>query len=72
MKANPKIDSKLLPLACKQNYMAKNTKGTGKAETQTTVKPRAKKYDEKLKINGTFDELLKSLATPPPPVSKPK
>ncbi|WP_158638379.1 hypothetical protein [Panacibacter ginsenosidivorans] len=53
--------------------MAKNTKGTGKADEQTTVKTRAKKYDEKLKINGTFDELLKELATPTkPPVSKPK
>jgi hypothetical protein len=33
-------------------------------------KKRAKKYDEKLQINGTFDDLLKELATPKETIKK--
>ena len=29
-----------------------------------TKKPRADKYEEKLKINGTFEQLMKELLTP--------
>jgi hypothetical protein len=29
-------------------------------------KPRATKYDEKLVINGTFEDLVKTLITPTP------
>lgn len=29
-----------------------------------TPKPRADKYDEKLKVNGSFEDLVKELITP--------
>ena len=37
-----------------------------KAKTKPSKpkKPRAAKYDEKLKINGTFEELVKELIVP--------
>lgn len=31
-------------------------------------KPRANKYDEKLKINGSFEDLVKALVTPKQPI----
>ena len=33
-------------------------------------KPRASKYDEKLIINGSFDDLVKELITPAPSKKK--
>lgn len=35
-----------------------------------TPKKRANKYEEKLTINGTFDELVKTLVTPIVPNKK--
>ena len=46
--------------------MAKTPKKTAKK----TQKPRASKYDEKLKVNATFEELAKALVTPKQPVKK--
>jgi hypothetical protein len=34
-------------------------------------KPRANKYDEKLQINGSFEDLVKALITPKNPTGKP-
>ncbi len=39
-------------------------------KAKTTTKPRANKYEEKLKLNGTFEDLLKELATPKTPTKK--
>lgn len=46
------------------------SKSNGKTTTIKKPKKRAKKYEEKLQINGTFDELLKELATPKEPLKK--
>lgn len=46
--------------------MAKTLK---KKETKPTKK-RADKYDEKLKINGSFEDLAKALITPKEPIKK--
>jgi hypothetical protein len=35
-----------------------------KPKKEKPKKPRANKYEEKLLINGTFDELVKTLITP--------
>lgn len=35
-----------------------------------TSKPRANKYEEKLQINGSFEELVKELITPKSPTKK--
>ena len=50
--------------------MAKATKTASK----TTPKPkkRANKYEEKLIINGSFEELVKELITPKSPTKKKK
>lgn len=40
--------------------MAKQTK----KQAEKKPKKRANKYDEKLKINGTFEDLAKALVTP--------
>jgi len=34
------------------------------------TKPRANKYDEKLQINGSFEDLVKELVTPKKTVKK--
>jgi hypothetical protein len=43
-----------------------------KAKKTAKKKPkkRADKYDEKLKINGTFEDLVKALVTPKQPIKK--
>ena len=41
--------------------MAKTTK---KAKPQKPSKPRANKYEEKLTINCSFEDLVKELVTP--------
>ena len=41
--------------------MAKTIK---KVKPTNPSKPRASKYDEKLKVNGSFEDLVKELATP--------
>jgi hypothetical protein len=33
-------------------------------------KSRANKYDEKLQINGSFEDLVKALVTPKQPIKK--
>jgi hypothetical protein len=45
--------------------MAKATKTAKK-----TAKKRASKYDEKLTINGSFEDLVKELVTPKTPTKK--
>ena len=47
-------------------YMAKATK------PKKAAKKRASKYDEKLQINGTFEQLVKELITPKQPSKKSK
>ena len=44
-----------------------------KAKKPAKAKPkkRADKYDEKLKINATFEELAKALVSPKNPTKKP-
>ncbi len=37
-----------------------------------TAKKRANKYEEKLTINGSFEDLVKELITPKPSAKKPK
>ena len=43
-----------------------------KAAKKKASKPkkRANKYDEKLQINGSFEDLVKALVTPKEPVKK--
>ena len=43
---------------------------TPKKKATKPAKPRANKYDEKLKINGTFEEVMKALITPKTPDKK--
>jgi len=43
---------------------------TKRAKAIKKPKPRNDKYEEKLKINGAFEDLLKELATPVLPVKK--
>ena len=45
--------------------MAKAAKTEKKAKAKTP-KPRASKYEDKLVINGSFEELVKELITPKP------
>lgn len=40
------------------------------AKKKKATKKRAAKYDEKLKINGTFEDLVKALANPKQPIKK--
>ncbi len=44
-------------------------KAAKKKATKPTTKPkkRAEKYDDKLQINGSFEELVKALVTPKNP-----
>ncbi len=49
--------------------MAKTTKKTTKTKPKPT-KQRANKYDEKLTINGSFEDLVKELITPKTPTKK--
>ncbi len=46
--------------------MAKTVKKAAKPKP----KKRANKYEEKLQINGSFDELVKELVTPNLPLKK--
>lgn len=39
-------------------------------QPQQPVKKRANKYDEKLTINGSFEDLVKELVTPKLPLKK--
>lgn len=48
--------------------MAKTTKKA--AATPSKKSKRANKYEEKLKINGTFEEAMKALVTPKLPLKK--
>ena len=41
-----------------------------KKATKKPTKKRASKYDEKLKVNGSFEDLVKELITPNPSVKK--
>lgn len=43
-----------------------------KAKKATTPKPkkRANKYDEKLKINGSFQDLVRAIVNPKTPTKK--
>lgn len=43
---------------------------TKKDKKLSKPKKRANKYDEKLQINGSFDELVKELVTPKLPLKK--
>ena len=45
------------------------TKKPGR-EDRPRRKKRANKYDEKLKVNGTFEDLVKELITPKNPTKK--
>ena len=47
--------------------MAKATKPT---KTSKPKKQRANKYDDKLQINGSFEDLMKELITPANPTKK--
>lgn len=48
--------------------MAKTKKG--KTAPPSTKPKRANKYEEKLQINGTFEEAMKALVTPKQPIKK--
>ena len=39
-------------------------KAVKKAKPKKQPKPRAAKYDDKLQINGSFEDLVKELITP--------
>lgn len=41
-----------------------------KKSAKKPAKKRANKYEQKLKINGTFDQLLNALANPKNPLKK--
>ena len=49
------------------NFISMPTK---KKAAKKPVKKRASKYDEKLKVNGTFEDLVKELVTPKPTFNK--
>ncbi len=49
--------------------MAKAKKTASKKQT-LKPKKRADKYDEKLKVNATFEELAKALVTPKTSIKK--
>lgn len=40
------------------------------AKQKKPKKERAEKYEEKLKVNGTFQDLMDALVPPPPPEKK--
>ena len=41
-----------------------------KKTRKKTTKKRADKYDEKLQVKGSFEDLVKALVTPKQPVKK--
>lgn len=41
-----------------------------KAAKKKTPKPRASKYEDKLQINGSFEDLVKALVNPKEPAKK--
>lgn len=41
-----------------------------KKTTSKKPKKRADKYEEKLKLNGSFEDIIKALVTPKNPVKK--
>ena len=45
---------------------------TNKTSKPKPPKPRANKYEEKLTINGMFEDLVKELITPKNPTKKTK
>jgi hypothetical protein len=45
-------------------------KKTAKKATPKPKKKRANKYEEKLKVKGSFEDLVKALVTPKNPVKK--
>lgn len=49
--------------------MAKAKKPAAK---KTTPKKRADKYEDKLKINGSFEQVMKALITPKESTKKPE
>ena len=49
--------------------MAKSIKKAAPKKAKPS-KPRASKYEEKLKLNGSFEELVKELVTPKIAVKK--
>jgi len=40
------------------------------AEVPSKKSQRANKYEEKLKINGSFEDVMKALVTPKQPIKK--
>lgn len=48
--------------------MAKTSKK--KVDTPSKKSKRANKYEEKLQINGSFEDVMKALVTPKQPVKK--
>jgi hypothetical protein len=44
---------------------------TPKKKAAPKPKKRADKYDEKLTLNGTFEDVIKALVTPKTPAKKP-
>lgn len=40
------------------------------AETPSKKSKRANKYEEKLQINGSFEDVMKALVTPKQPIKK--
>ena len=48
--------------------MAKTPKKA--ADTPSKKSKRANKYEEKLKINGSFEDAMKALVTPKQPIKK--
>jgi hypothetical protein len=48
--------------------MAKATKKAG--DTRSKKSKRASKYQEKLKVNGSFEDVMKALITPKQPIKK--
>jgi hypothetical protein len=43
-------------------------KAKKKIKPKKLIKKRADKYDEKLQINGSFEDLVKALVTPKQPI----
>jgi len=44
--------------------------GKSKKPVKNKSKPRANKYDEKIKINGSYEDLVKVLVTPKQSINK--
>ena len=52
------------------NFTTMATKKKKAAKKKTTPKKRPDKYNEKLKLNGTFEQLLGELINPKTPLKK--